>query len=104
MGLRALYARAAMPIAWTHEKRRVRLAGASDLLYLGPVLLHAGIVYHTNQIQHRQRLTCPMAVTEAPQDSLQVVFVPVPVALGRPFVEQVRELHPAVVLVEGRYL
>eukprot|EP00959_Pyramimonas_sp_CCMP1952_P149551 3129153-Pyramimonas_sp.AAC.1 len=77
------------------------LASVLELLYLEPVLLHAGAVDDTNQIQHRQCLICPMAVTKAPLDSLQAAFVPVLVALGRPVVEQVRELHPAVVLVEG---
>eukprot|EP00959_Pyramimonas_sp_CCMP1952_P313327 6558185-Pyramimonas_sp.AAC.1 len=40
-GLRALGARAAMPIAWAQQMRRMGLASVFELLYLEPVLLRA---------------------------------------------------------------
>eukprot|EP00959_Pyramimonas_sp_CCMP1952_P352747 7390501-Pyramimonas_sp.AAC.1 len=44
-----------------------------------------------------------MAFAKAAPDSLQVVFVVVFEALGWPIVEQLRETHPSVGLVEQLY-
>eukprot|EP00959_Pyramimonas_sp_CCMP1952_P098125 2051154-Pyramimonas_sp.AAC.1 len=73
-----------MPIATAQKVRRMRLPGEFELLYLGPVLLHARIVAHFAKAQHRRCLVGPLADTKAALDSLQVAAMPVPMAYGRP--------------------